>query len=378
PYTQPYTQTVVTYVTTDRGNTYTQTRNQPPPTRYTETVTVSRGNPPLYTTQYTQYTTQYTQQRTSTYWSKPAYTTVYRTYRPPPPRSTTYIATTEVYTTFYQPTTVITYYQPLPTPQSHSTYHRSENTYTTIYAPATTYYVPVYVEPPTTSTSTEYVYQTYVAPTVTAASATAVATGGALNPWQADCPVPTTFYVNDFSFSNNSVILTVSYNNGTFLCPNTAANIITYNGIYDMYCDDDGLVRVLTDGFSWIWISQWSWCGAIPTTTGDPVLEAVSNYTTFGDTLDCDQDDNGNTIDCLQNTVNFAIPVQTFDIGGSIGFEPLDVQGNYLPNCPTYIDAQPIVTNTATCNGPSTITAAASSTAASGGGSTIYLTVTVG
>jgi hypothetical protein len=75
--------------------------------------------------------------------------------------------------------------------------------------------------------------------------------------------VPTTFYVNDFSFSNNSVILTVSYNNGTFLCPNTAANIITYNGIYDMYCDDDGLVRVLTDGFSWIWISQWSWCGAM-------------------------------------------------------------------------------------------------------------------
>jgi hypothetical protein len=129
------------------------------------------GNPPPYTTQYTQYTTQYTQQRTSTYWSKPAYTTVYRTDRPPPPRSTTYIATTEVYTTFYQPTTVITYYQPLPTPQSHSTYHRSENTYTTIYAPATTYYVPVYVEPPTTSTSTEYVYQTYVAPTVTAASA---------------------------------------------------------------------------------------------------------------------------------------------------------------------------------------------------------------
>jgi hypothetical protein len=91
----------------------------------------------------------------------------------------------------------------------------------------------------------------------------AIPTGGAANPWAADCPVPTTFFVNDFSYNNNTVMMTVSYNNGTFLCPNTAANSITYNGIYDMYCDDDGLVRVLTDGFSWLWISQWSWCGVM-------------------------------------------------------------------------------------------------------------------
>jgi hypothetical protein len=58
--------------------------------------------------------------------------------------------------------------------------------------------------------------------------------------------VPTTFFVNDFSFNNDSVVLTVSYNNGTFLCPNTAADAITYNSIYDMYCEDDSLVRVLT------------------------------------------------------------------------------------------------------------------------------------
>ena len=67
------------------------------------------------------------------------------------------------------------------------------------------------------------------------------------------------------------------------------------------------------------------------------------------------------------------------------------MQGNYLPNCPTYISAQPIVTNTATCLGATTINpAAASSTITAGssvatdssvapddGVSTVYLTVTV-
>jgi len=147
--------------------------------------------------------------------------------------------------------------------------------------------------------------------------------------------------------------LTVSYNNGTFLCPSSTLNEIIYNGVYDMYCDDDGLVRVITDGFSWIWISQWSWCDVIPT-ANDPVLEALANYTTFGDaTLDCNTDDYGTVTDCAQNSVDFPIPVQIFDVGGSIGFEPLDTQGNFLPDCPTVTDVQPIVTNTATCTGTS-------------------------
>ena len=96
----------------------------------------------------------------------------------------------------------------------------------------------------------DYLFLTYLAATGTAA----------VNPWAADCPVPTTFWVNNFVYNGTSVSLDVSYNNGTFACPNSAGNEIHYNGVYDMYCDDDGLVRVITDGFSWIWISEWSWC----------------------------------------------------------------------------------------------------------------------
>lgn len=86
----------------------------------------------------------------------------------------------------------------------------------------------------------------------------------AVNPWADQCPVPYHFWVNSFYSNSTFVSLTVSYNGGTFLCPNTPSNEITYNGVYDMYCDDDGLVRVITDGQSWITISEWSWCLPIP------------------------------------------------------------------------------------------------------------------
>lgn len=52
---------------------------------------------------------------------------------------------------------------------------------------------------------------------------------------------------------------------------------------------------------------------------------------------------------CTQSVPNFTIPVTKFGLGGSIGFEPLDINGNYLPNCPSVTSTQPIVTNTATC-----------------------------
>jgi hypothetical protein len=54
-------------------------------------------------------------------------------------------------------------------------------------------------------------------------------------------------------------------------------------------------------------------------------------------------------LSCLQTQPNFVIPVQEFGVGGTIGFEPIDVNGNYLTQCTTVTDANPIVTDTSTC-----------------------------
>jgi hypothetical protein len=84
------------------------------------------------------------------------------------------------------------------------------------------------------------------------------------NPWADQCPVPYHFWVNSFYSNTTFISLTVSYNGRTFLCPNAPFNEITYNSVYDIYCGDDGLVRVITDGQSWITISGYSWCLPIP------------------------------------------------------------------------------------------------------------------
>ena len=54
-------------------------------------------------------------------------------------------------------------------------------------------------------------------------------------------------------------------------------------------------------------------------------------------------------LSCLQTQPNFVIPVQAFGVGGTIGFEPIDVNGNYLTQCTTVTGANPIVTDTSTC-----------------------------
>ena len=54
-------------------------------------------------------------------------------------------------------------------------------------------------------------------------------------------------------------------------------------------------------------------------------------------------------LSCLQTQPNFVIPVQEFGVGGTIGYEPIDVNGNYLTQCTTVTDANPIVTDTSTC-----------------------------
>jgi hypothetical protein len=55
-------------------------------------------------------------------------------------------------------------------------------------------------------------------------------------------------------------------------------------------------------------------------------------------------------LSCLQTQPNFVNPVQEFGVGGTIGFEPIDVNGNYLTQCTTVTDANPIVTDTSTCS----------------------------
>jgi hypothetical protein len=69
---------------------------------------------------------------------------------------------------------------------------------------------------------------------------------------------------------------------------------------------------------------------------------------------------------------HFAIDVQSFGIGGDIGFEPLDINGSWLPNCPQVEYVQPIVTNTATC------TAAPAPAPTFGASATVYLSLSLG
>ncbi|KAN0112533.1 hypothetical protein V8E51_005484 [Hyaloscypha variabilis] len=291
---------------------------------------------------------------------------------PPPPRSTQYYVPPP-YQTYYpgQPQQT-TYYQPYPTQEPpHYTYHRSENTYVTIYESNTVYYAPTYIQPTYAQpTFSPYIFPTYVAPIVTGPNGAFPTATQAVNPWADQCPVPYHFWVNDFFSNATFASLTVSYNGGTFLCPNAPSNEITYNGVYDMYCDDDGLVRVITDGQSWITISEYTWCLPIPRPPQDlPTLEAASNYTSFDQAIDCEDNNYGGTV-CVQIGQDFAIDVQRFGIGGDIGFEPLDINGNWLPNCPEVDYVEPIVTNTASCT-------AAPAPSIAGASTTVYSTVSL-
>ncbi|CZR58067.1 uncharacterized protein PAC_07957 [Phialocephala subalpina] len=312
------------------------------------------------------------------------------------PPVTSYSPPIQTYTPPY--TTYTSVYNPAPPPE-HRTHHRSENGYTTIYISVgnrTTYYQPIYVQPtyyappppityapdpviyttvyvypdsnsnsqtyyetvttyvsPSQQTSTTYIYQTYVAPpasTATAQSGLGAEPTQGVNPWAGSCPIPSEFVISNFVSGSGGVSLSISYNGGTFKCPNTPYNEVIYNGMNDMYCDDDGLVRVITDGSSWLWISEWSWCNAVPATSGNmPTLEASTNYTNFGYyALDCTTGTTGKQT-CKQAVQDFSIPVVSYSLRGTIRFEPLDINGNYLPGCPSATNVQPIVTKTATC-----------------------------
>lgn len=165
------------------------------------------------------------------------------------------------------------------------------------------------------------------------------------------CPLPSALAVSGLKSTidangNNAGQVKVTYGNGTFSCPDTAGHCGTYNGLFDCNCDPDGLSRVISDGKSWVYFSQAYWCDAQEQrpTHGYQSLGLSANFTSLTDYLTCDKA----TKTCTQSKP-LTIPVDWYGGAGIIGFAPIDVSGQYLPNCPSQAGHSPIVTNTATC-----------------------------
>ncbi|KAL1848917.1 Chitinase 2 [Diaporthe australafricana] len=186
-------------------------------------------------------------------------------------------------------------------------------------------------------------------------SATSPTTTASLNnPYASKgCPLPTALAVSNFkstidSKGNNAGAVKVTYGNGTFSCPDTANHCQTYNGLLDCNCDPDGLTRIITDGRSWLWVQEWYWCDAQEQrpTKALSTLALTANFTMLADYLTCDKASNT----CTQSKP-LTVPVDGYGGGGTIGFAPIDINGTYLPNCPSQNAHSPIVTNTATCTG---------------------------
>ncbi|KAK2604335.1 hypothetical protein N8I77_007276 [Diaporthe amygdali] len=194
-------------------------------------------------------------------------------------------------------------------------------------------------------------------PTSTSGASTPVATSTTTaslnNPYASlGCPLPTALAVSGLkstidSNGNNAASVKVAYGNGTFSCPDTPGHCNTYNGLFDCNCDPDGLLRVISDGRSWLWIQEWYWCDAQEQrpTKALSSLALTANFTSLADYLTCDKAGT-----CTQSKP-ITVPVDGYGGGGIIGFSPIDINGTYLPNCPSRNAHSPIVTNTATCTG---------------------------
>jgi hypothetical protein len=138
-------------------------------------------------------------------------------------------------------------------------------------------------------------------------------------------------------------LVKIQYGNGTFSYPGRCGS---YNGQFDCNCDSDGLLRVISDGRNWIWVQEWHWCDAQDQRPAKAYqsLALTLNFTGLADYVSCDKATNT----CTQSKPLLA-PVGGYGGGGTIGFSPIDVNGNDLPNCPYRPGHSPIVTNTATC-----------------------------
>lgn len=183
---------------------------------------------------------------------------------------------------------------------------------------------------------------------------TSTTTNTLFNPYASKgCPLPTALAVSSLKSTidangNNAASVKVTYGNGTFSCPDTPGHCNTYDGLFDCNCDPDGLLRVISNGKSWIWIQEWYWCDAQEQrpTKALQSLALTANFTTLADYLTCDKASGT----CTQSKP-ITVPVDGYGGGGIIGFSPIDINGQYLPNCPSQNAHSPIVTNTATCTG---------------------------
>ncbi|KAK0102998.1 hypothetical protein ONS95_000818 [Cadophora gregata] len=247
---------------------------------------------------------------------------------PPPPTTKSTTSTTS---------TTSSSTSPPPTPTTSKTTSTSKST------------TPPITQPPTTS-KTSSTTKTTSPPVTTTAKLPA-----STNPYSAACPIPSTYTINNFiSYDGpgGDVAFTISYGDGVFTCPNKFEHSTSSNGRFTLDCDDDGLVRVVTDGFSYVYVTEKFWCGEVPGPAGSyATLQSSANYTFPADTLFCDTDDI-NIRTCLQLDPDIVIPAQTYSAGGTISFTPLDTEGNPLPQCPTVVSTQPVVTDPATCGDP--------------------------
>lgn len=86
------------------------------------------------------------------------------------------------------------------------------------------------------------------------------------NPWNAACPVPSTFTINNFVFvsgKGGDVSFTVTYGNTTYSCPQEGQEAFGL-GYYDLNCGDNRQVHAQTDGSSWILINERYTCYDVP------------------------------------------------------------------------------------------------------------------
>jgi hypothetical protein len=59
-----------------------------------------------------------------------------------------------------------------------------------------------------------------------------------------------------------------------------------------MLCDNNGLTRVITDGYSWVWIQEWFWCKSVPQQHDSyNTLATTANFTGLEGILECETDE---------------------------------------------------------------------------------------
>ncbi|KAG8165909.1 hypothetical protein KVR01_004461 [Diaporthe batatas] len=178
------------------------------------------------------------------------------------------------------------------------------------------------------------------------------------NPYESKgCPMPKAIAIAELRSSTDSRTGTTSlasvkiqYGNGTFTCPG-AGRCASSAGSFSCRCDSSNLLNVNSDGRSWIQVQEWYWCDAQEQRPNKAyqTLALTLNFTMLADYVSCSTA--GANTTCTQSRPLLA-PVGGYGGGGTPAFNPMDVNGNDLPNCPVRPGHSQIVTDTAACATP--------------------------